>query len=740
MKKIILAALFIPIHTICDLIDLSFFIKSLPELVVSDTNEWNNPDYATFYRTRISSLSDKLLHFLKLRAPQPWNINTIKTLLDTIVLERKKYSALTPYVVNITGKEGSKYIVWGDLFGAAHSLFRTLEYLYEQKILDSHFRIAPGYTFIFLGNVIDRYAYSLETLFIVLVLMAYNPNQVFYLKGSHERDDLWKDFSLNTQINIQLQMSDKQKEAFKKSLSDFFDTLPEALYINQKDQTKEVIRLSNESRSSYDFDESHIGNLFSKEPDTIDYLQITKNKVVQETQEVVSILRGGNYTQDKIAATNGLRFIEPDLGTTAWSLISSQTPVYQQFFNFYFDAFAEITLGKTIEDATIQLLYQDVRNRVGFFKDTLFRIVSGQTVYSPTAFDKHPYYIGSTMPLTKSLGYMGQSVQRCMSAVVNQYNQEGGIKGHSIRPIILDDQYEPSIARRNIELLKSKRDIDTVLLPVGSPSLSGYIDLVEKHQISVIFPVTGSPAFRKKDLTSIIHWRTSYAQEVRTLIKYMISQHETKKFAFFYQDDAYGQGALTAAREILKELGISQWTEVPYNRTSTDFSRQIDLIKKGQPDAVGLFSTGLATEALMRALSLDMLISTKFFGISFVGDNVFRKFIKNLGVNIIFSQVVPNPTNSTLPIVQAFRNLMDLGNNPYDIFSLESYIGTNLYLEALKVIKGPVTGEKIIEHFQTFKDVKYKGIHMNFNPNTRTLSNRVWIEINENEWLEQEVE
>ena len=59
---------------------------------------------------------------------------------------------------------------------------------------------------------------------------------------------------------------------------------------------------------------------------------------------------------------------------------------------------------------------------------------------------------------------------------------------------------------------------------------------------------------------------------------------------------------------------------------------------------------------------------------------------------------------------------MDLGNNPFDIFSLESYIRTTLYLEALKTIDVPLSGEKIIEHFETFKDVEYKGIHMNFNP------------------------
>ncbi|MCL5874981.1 MAG: ABC transporter substrate-binding protein [Candidatus Dependentiae bacterium] len=719
--------------------ELTYYIKNFPELVYSDNKDWTNPDYTSFYTASKKSVVDTVLSYLNLKSVQPWDNNTIKNLLDTVVLERKKYSEISPYAVAIAGRPQDKFIVWGDLFGAAHSLFRGLEYFYEQKILDDKFRIAPNCYFIFLGNVIDRSPYSLETLHMLLVLMAQNPNQVFYLKGSHERNNLWAGYSLNAQITQILSGSLAYKERLRQSINDFFDTLPEALYITQENNRYAAIRFSNATHEGYAFNETNM-NVFPLKPaGTVSYIPIDKNKNPSESPEVVALIHGGNYVKDKVSTSNGLSLVEPDQGATTWSLISSPTQIYQEFFNFYYDAFAELTLGATIDQATIQLYYQDLRSKVGFKADMPFRVTSGQAVYDALKFDTAPYYIGSTLALTKELSFMGQSVQRAISVVINESNKSGGINGHSIRPVILDDKYEPSLARANVETLINKKNINTLLLPIGSPTLDAYLDLVQENKVSVLFPVTGSPVFRKKDLKSIINWRASYPQETRALVKHMVSKYASKKFAFFYQDDAYGQGAFAMAKQTLASLGITSYTAVPYNRTATDFSRQADIIKKAQPDAIGFFSTGGATEELIRLIGPEAFISTKLFGLSFLGDNNFRKFIKNLGLNVLFAQVVPNPRTNTTQLVQEFRALMDLNNYPYDIFSLEAYIGTELYLEALKNISGEATGEKIIEYFEQYKNVDYKGIRLNFNPETRGLSSYVWLETSEDVWAEEDV-
>jgi hypothetical protein len=82
---------------------------------------------------------------------------------------------------------------------------------------------------------------------------------------------------------------------------------------------------------------------------------------------------------------------------------------------------------------------------------------------------------------------------------------------------------------------------------------------------------------------------------------------------------------------------------------------------------------------------------------------------------------------------------MDKINHPYNIYCLESYICTSLYLEALKSFKGVGTTEQIIEYFESFKNFSYKGLTMNFNPKTRDLGQSVWLELNENTWKEYRI-
>ena len=79
---------------------------------------------------------------------------------------------------------------------------------------------------------------------------------------------------------------------------------------------------------------------------------------------------------------------------------------------------------------------------------------------------------------------------------------------------------------------------------------------------------------------------------------------------------------------------------------------------------------------------------------------------------------------------------MDLHNHPYNIFALEGYLCTQLYLEALKSLPAPVTTEKIISYFESFKDFSYKGLKMTFDAKYRDLGQSVWIEIDDHHWKE----
>lgn len=726
--------------TIRDFTNLHQALLALPEEVMNDNNnnDWEDPVYLTYYKSLKPSLAERTLQWLNLVPQHPWDVQNITSLLKNAVENRKKFIEKGAYATHIMAKPDTKFVIWGDLFGAVHSLWRDLEYFRRIGVLDEQLRIInPDYYFVFLGNVIDRSPYSLEILQVILILMERNPKQVLYLKGLHETDNYWGNFGLQREIKYHLEehnlINKKEVNSFKKLLTDFFASLPGALYITQKDSTQNFICLSNDL-DNYEISSNYLERFFTNDIGSIDYITVSHQKQGMH-YNILALIKGGEEIKTPVGS-NGLVMLEPYKGATVWSVLSCPTSIYAKFFDIHNDAFVILTIRQNSTQADLQLFYQDTRNKQGFRTQKPVNIITGEYLY--TAAKDATYVIGSTMPLTKGLPYMGQDIKFSLFNLINESNQNNRLDGKFIRLTILDDEYAPSLAIKNIEKF-IENDIRTILLPVGSPTLEAYLNFVKEGKITVLFPVTGSPEFRKPEIKNIINWRASYADEARALIEYMITENAIKKFAFFYQNDSYGQGPLEAAHALLKEKGITDWVDIPYNKAGINFDDAVMAIRKAQPDAIGLFSIPSATEELFKKLGVELLFNKKLFGVSFIADDSFKNFLKSHNIKVLFAQVVPNPETSDLEIVKEFRAFMDKHNHAYDVFALEGYITTQLYLEALKSSKGRATRENILAYFESYKDFSYKGLTMTFNPQYRDLKQSVWLEINEDTWKEYKI-
>jgi len=81
----------------------------------------------------------------------------------------------------------SKLTVWGDIHGSVHSLCRCLE-----KFIDRDWRLKdPTRYLIFLGDYVDRGAYSVEVLYILYQIKLANPKNAFLVRGDHEMPSMF---------------------------------------------------------------------------------------------------------------------------------------------------------------------------------------------------------------------------------------------------------------------------------------------------------------------------------------------------------------------------------------------------------------------------------------------------------------------------------------------------------------------------------------------------------------------
>ena len=141
------------------------------------------------------------------------------------------------YIHKVDFKADQKIIVIGDIHGGFHTLFRLLMRFHFLKILNMDtFEINDGYTIIFLGDIVDRGAFQIETLYLLFNLLYTNLNnnhllnpKIIYNRGNHETENLnsWLGFKEDVE-NTCIINSDE----IYKNTNILFDYFPVAIIIN----------------------------------------------------------------------------------------------------------------------------------------------------------------------------------------------------------------------------------------------------------------------------------------------------------------------------------------------------------------------------------------------------------------------------------------------------------------------------------------------------------------------------
>lgn len=340
--------------------------------------------------------------------------------------------------------------------------------------------------------------------------------------------------------------------------------------------------------------------------------------------------------------------------------------------------------------------------------------------------------VGSTLDLSKTLKVESESTREGLHKAFDKINREGGINGKRIKLVILDDEGDSEKARKNIETLIEKHATEFIISPMGAVAVSRFIDMIKDKKIVVVFPSTGDPTLRDPKLTYMIHFRPSYTDIDIALLHYAQDTLKAKKFAFFYPTDE----SATGIEDDIKTSKISKENYIltTYPPASTNFKAQVEAIIKFNPDAIGLFGTSRAGVELIRQLGINNLVKKWVLGVE-LGDELFRTFLKEQGLTKQFvdTQNLPNPQTSTLEIVQEYRK--EMGTKQLDIFSLEAYISASVFAEIIKLTKETITKENFIKSAENIKNLQFKGLELNFDPDTRQLSRQIWLDTGEKEWI-----
>lgn len=150
-------------------------------------------------------------------------------------------------------------IVVGDIHGHILDLFRILH----------TFGYPPQQKYLFLGDLVDRGEFSMETAILILVMKAIWPNSVYLIRGNHEFSEMWESGGFRKEMD-QLYYGERMFEEFQNC----FSQTPVGAIVNQTilcihggigPGLNDISQIQNLYRPIHSFDETAV-DIFWSDP------------------------------------------------------------------------------------------------------------------------------------------------------------------------------------------------------------------------------------------------------------------------------------------------------------------------------------------------------------------------------------------------------------------------------------------------------------------------------------------
>ena len=299
-------------------------------------------------------------------------------------------------------------------------------------------------------------------------------------------------------------------------------------------------------------------------------------------------------------------------------------------------------------------------------------------------FDDHIVF-GQSAAFSGPARALGNGMRAGILAAFKEANDAGGVHGRVIELVSFDDGYEPEAATTNTIRLIEEEDVFALIGEVGTPTSRSATPVAAGAGIPFIAPFTGAEFLRDDNWDNILNLRASYYQETEEMVERLTKDLGVERIAVMYQDDSYGRAGYRGATLALERRGMAPVSLGLYPRNTTAVKTALVDLERGSPEAIimiGAYQPIAAFIKWARHTGLDPVFMT----VSFVGSNALARELGPEGAGVYVTQVVPFPTDDSLPVVQAYLAAMeayDPGIIP-GFVSLEGYLAGRLAIAGLE--------------------------------------------------------
>jgi branched-chain amino acid transport system substrate-binding protein len=214
--------------------------------------------------------------------------------------------------------------------------------------------------------------------------------------------------------------------------------------------------------------------------------------------------------------------------------------------------------------------------------------------------------IGSFLPQTGDLAYLGPPEFAGVDLAVQEINDAGGVLGQPIKQAKGDSgDLTPDIGAEQVDkLLNAGSD---VILGAASSSVSlSVIDKIIGANKVMFSPANTSPAFDTYD-DKDLYFRTSPSDVFQgEVLANLMVKDNLNNVAILARQDSYGEGLSKRLKEVLEEKGATVAAYELYSADATNYTAEVNKIAASKPDSIAVIGFEETTKIVPQLIAKNV--------------------------------------------------------------------------------------------------------------------------------------
>jgi len=336
--------------------------------------------------------------------------------------------------------------------------------------------------------------------------------------------------------------------------------------------------------------------------------------------------------------------------------------------------------------------------------------------------------IGNTSPYSgpaSTYGVLG----KLETAFWGMINEQGGVAGHKINFVSLDDTYSPPRTMEQIRRLVEEDQVAFTMATLGTPTNSAIVRYMNQKKVPHLFVATGADKWGDyKSYPFTIGWQPSYRTEAQIYAKYILKEKPDARIALLYQNDDFGKDYYLGLKDVLGDKFDKTVITSTYEATDATVDSQLNTLKATGADVLMIAALPKMSAQSIRKVH-DLNWKPSLFFMSNVSISVGAVMVPagaENGVGIIsaaFDKDSSDPTWANDPGMNEWRGFMNKympGADQADNNYITAYGISKTVLQVLKQCNGDFSRQNIMAQANNLHDLEIPillpGLKINTSP------------------------